>query len=58
MSRALFWLDKALSGGSEHGCRKCNKNIRIHVDTAYFIPPPTLQCHAVMTKRALAREVR
>ena len=37
MSRALFWLDKALSGGSEHGCRKCNKNICIHVGAAYFI---------------------
>ena len=39
MSRALFWLDKALSGGSEHGCRKCSENTRIHVGAAYFIPP-------------------
>ena len=37
ISRALFWLDKALSGGSEHSCRKCNKNIRIHIGVAYFI---------------------
>ena len=38
MLRALYWLDKALSGGSEHRCRKCNKNTRIHVGAAYFIP--------------------
>ena len=38
MSRALFWLDKPLSGGREHGCRICNKNIPIHVGAAYFIP--------------------
>ena len=38
MSRALFWLDKALSVGSKHGCRKCSKNTRIHVGAAYFIP--------------------
>ena len=37
MLRALFLLDKALSGGSEHGCRKCNKNIRIHVGATCFI---------------------
>ena len=38
MSRALFWLDKVLSRGREHGCRKRDKNIRIHVGAAYFIP--------------------
>ena len=60
MSRALFWLDKALSGGSEHGCRKCNKNIPIHVGAAYFIPrlPPVWRsyneaCSGVSDKIAL-----
>ena len=40
MSRALFWLEKALSVSGEHGCHKYNKNIRFHVGVAYFIPRP------------------
>ena len=38
MSRTLFWLDECMRGGSEHGCRKCNKNTPIHVGAAHFIP--------------------
>ena len=36
----LFQSDKTLSRGSESGCHKPNKNIRIPVGGAYFIPRP------------------
>ena len=38
--QSYFKSDETLSRGSERGCRKPNKNIRIPVGAAYFIPRP------------------